>query len=817
MRRQTRIWIILLAALTALLLAAALVLLTGRVHLPRPAPAAVPAEPEASPTPVPVSALRGVVVISELMEKNRSVAADEDGDFSDWIELYNAGDETVSLGGWRIADEAGGNGWELPDVRLAGGDRMLVFASKKDRRGSVLHTDFGLSADEELYLRDAEGALVDSAACGGCRGDVSMALGPDGQWAPSLYPTPGFENTRAGYEKYQQLLTPAGPLVINEAAVANFGLLNAGGHDDCDWVELKNVSDGTLLLSDYYLSDDRKDLRKWRMPETSLRAGERILFVCDGEPGGRYGSILCTGFSLDSTEDQLYLTDGAGRLLDCVSLRDIPVGGSYGRMDGLPGFFFFAKPTPGRDNADGARFVAVPPVSLTPDGVYENTAAVTLTLRGEGTIRYTLDGSLPTEESPAYTGPLKVDKTCAVRAVCFAGDALPSRPLNLSFFLNEGHSLPVVSLVTDSPRGFDGMYDGGHKGLELPGALALYRGAGADFSIGCGVSMNGETSLLLPKKNMALRFRGAYGQEFLYCDLFGGGVTEFRSLLLRAGQDQDQAVIRNELAQRLCELAGGRVVNQRSLFCALYINGQYRGLYTLKEKANEQLYASLAGVSRKSVELYEAPIPYGSDLFEDFIHLALTGDMRLDENYGKLCAAVDIDSLIDWLFFEGYCANTDVTSGNLRYVRSAEADGKWRLMFYDLDAAFRNPGSMYANLMSPYAAEHIQISGAVLPLMENAQFRDRFLTRAAELLGGVLSNETVLAEIDRMAEEIRPELARDLARFGRDLSGWEWNLRQLRELIAQGDWRQQNVDALCRSFELSDAERARYFGDIDKS
>lgn len=54
---------------------------------------------------------------------------------------------------------------------------------------------------------------------------------------------------------------------------------------------------------------------------------------------------------------------------------------------------------------------------------------------------------------------------------------------------------------------------------------------------------------------MSLRFRGSYGQETLQYDIFGGGATEFTNLLLRAGQDQEQAIIRNELSQSLCEKA----------------------------------------------------------------------------------------------------------------------------------------------------------------------------------------------------------------------------------------------------------------------
>ena len=62
----------------------------------------------------------------------------------------------------------------------------------------------------------------------------------------------------------------------------------------------------------------------------------------------------------------------------------------------------------------------------------------------------------------------------------------------------------------------------------------------------------------------------------------------------------------------------------------------------------------------------------------------MTNDLSEPENYEEICRRLDVDSLIDWLILEGYFANDDLTFGNVRYCRSTENDGKWRLMFYDL-------------------------------------------------------------------------------------------------------------------------------------
>ena len=94
------------------------------------------------------------VVISEIMASNSSTLADEDGDYSDWIELYNSSTNIVNLGGWYLADRATNlTHWQFPATNLGPSRFLVVFASNKDRRvaGAPLHTNFKLGASGE-YL-----------------------------------------------------------------------------------------------------------------------------------------------------------------------------------------------------------------------------------------------------------------------------------------------------------------------------------------------------------------------------------------------------------------------------------------------------------------------------------------------------------------------------------------------------------------------------------------------------------------------------------------------------------------------------------------
>lgn len=99
-------------------------------------------------------AASAVVYISEFMAQNQTGLTDEDGEHSDWLELYNAGSAAVSLNGWYLTDNPDDlRRWQFPastpDVTLAPGDRLVVFASRKDRKvlANRLHTNFKLETN----------------------------------------------------------------------------------------------------------------------------------------------------------------------------------------------------------------------------------------------------------------------------------------------------------------------------------------------------------------------------------------------------------------------------------------------------------------------------------------------------------------------------------------------------------------------------------------------------------------------------------------------------------------------------------------------
>ncbi len=102
--------------------------------------------------------------ISEFMADGNRTYADEDGDYPDWIEIFNAGSETANLKGWHLSDDPGNPTlWTFPTVILEPGKFLLVFASGKDRAeaNQPLHTNFRLDpAGENLALIHSDGQTI---------------------------------------------------------------------------------------------------------------------------------------------------------------------------------------------------------------------------------------------------------------------------------------------------------------------------------------------------------------------------------------------------------------------------------------------------------------------------------------------------------------------------------------------------------------------------------------------------------------------------------------------------------------------------------
>ncbi len=189
----------------------------------------------------------GQVVINEILSSNQTILEDEDGDYEDWIEIFNTGSEPVSLNGYGLTDRSGRDHffrWVFPDTTLGAGEFLLVWASGKNRRvpGKPLHTSFRIDRDgEPLRLSDFNGARVDTLPPVALNTDYSYGRYPDGSddWHVFKTPTPGQPNSPDG--------------IVRLLSVPVFS--HNGGFHERDFrleLSLDNAPEGAVI---YYTTD----------------------------------------------------------------------------------------------------------------------------------------------------------------------------------------------------------------------------------------------------------------------------------------------------------------------------------------------------------------------------------------------------------------------------------------------------------------------------------------------------------------------------------------------------------------------------------
>lgn len=150
------------------------------------------------------------VVINEFMASNDTTAADADGEFDDWIELYNISGTTVDMSGWYITDKADNiTKFQFQNGLSLDADEYLIIWADEDSIQGDLHANFKLSSNGEVViLSDASQNIVDSVTFGAQVTDVSYARFPNGTGNFILQaPTFNAENSPNSTSKIKKVFT----------------------------------------------------------------------------------------------------------------------------------------------------------------------------------------------------------------------------------------------------------------------------------------------------------------------------------------------------------------------------------------------------------------------------------------------------------------------------------------------------------------------------------------------------------------------------------------------------------------------------------
>ncbi|PKM64394.1 MAG: hypothetical protein CVU96_03095, partial [Firmicutes bacterium HGW-Firmicutes-20] len=416
----------------------------------------------------------------------------------------------------------------------------------------------------------------------------------DGKWMEAISISPGYPNNNAGISEFAHNHIPnKNSLLINEVMSRNTKFLPHNGANTYDWIEFFNNSNQTIDLSTYTITTSLNDPQRFRLPQIQLQPGQYFILIASGEPNLSTQTYKHANFKVSDIESLYLFKDNT--LMDSVFIADIPVNTSYGRMD-EGGFGYMTNPTPGAKNQGGVRQVSISPKPLLASGVYNQADSLLFELETFGPAYFTTDGSEPTVRSRRYQGPVQLDKTSVIRYVTIEEGKLSSVVKTSSYIINENHTLPVLSMTLDPADFLHLTTDVWTVGIEYPGHAELYED-GSFFSIDAGIRLFGGSVRGLPKKSFALKFKRQYGESKLNYSVFDTrDYSQFDTLVLRSGsQDYSNAFFRDVLATSLVDGVTNLSV-QAYKPVILYINGNYYGIFNIREKVDEDYISGLYNV-----------------------------------------------------------------------------------------------------------------------------------------------------------------------------------------------------------------------------
>ncbi|MDR1262085.1 MAG: lamin tail domain-containing protein [Oscillospiraceae bacterium] len=295
------------------------------------------------------------IEISEIMCSNAYAVPDDNGEFSDWIELRNTSAKPVPLKGMSLSDRPGRIKFVFPDITIEAGAYLVVYASGSSALdpSKPLHVPFRLSAKgETVYLFDAAGELRSYVTFHQMNSNESYALTETGEYAVTAQPSPGYPNTQTGYESYHAESTVEyGVIKLNEISSRNRSAIVDEDGDASDWIELINERNTPMSIEGYALSDDESRLSKWVFPKgASIPANGVLLVFASGKNRTDPNGELHTSFKIDGEREAILLTNPRGQLIDHTVPELVPKDASWARSPDLSQWEITHQATPGQPN-----------------------------------------------------------------------------------------------------------------------------------------------------------------------------------------------------------------------------------------------------------------------------------------------------------------------------------------------------------------------------------------------------------------------------------------------------------------------------------
>lgn len=607
-------------------------------------------------------------------------------------------------------------------------------------------------------------------------------------------------------------------VILNEISASNLTAYADGFGEYEDWVELYNPAGTPVDISGWYLSDSQNNPLKWQFPPgTQVAANGRTVIFCSGR--NTTVAPFHTNFKLGQTQQEwVVLCDQNGNVVDDYKLLDpTKTNGSRGRTtDGAPTWSLFPVATPGAANTGASPEYTARPQLSPAAGFYAGAQNVTMTSPVPGaTIRYTLDGSTPSATSTLYTGPVNIPATTVVRAIAIDPDPLvPSSFIETNtYFINVTHTIAVLSASGDQVE----TLLNGNGGIQPLGVLEYFGEDGVlrDEALG-EFNEHGQDSWAYDQRGVDFiaRDQTGYNDGINYPIFRTKTRPHFQRLIIKAAAGDNYefgpgqpAHIRDPYVQALSQV-GGLKVDERSYEpCVLYINGQYWGVYDLREKVDDSDFTKYYyGQDEFNIQYLktwggtwnEYGGPQASADWNALRNFIATNNMGDPVAFNYVDSLLNWESLVDYFCLNSYTVCADWLNWNTGWWRGRDPNGdkkRWRYTLWDMDATFGHYANFTGipdqtanadpcnaeNLPNPGGQGHTEILEKLM--LENQMVHDYYVNRYIDLGNTLFNCDFMLPFLDSLVGNIAPEMPGQVARWGGSVADWQNNVQILRDFI----------------------------------
>jgi gliding motility-associated-like protein len=614
-------------------------------------------------------------------------------------------------------------------------------------------------------------------------------------------------------------------VLINEYSCSNITTVLDAYNQRSDWMELYNAGAVGVNLTGYYLSDDPSNLMKWQIPAVTVMnpaARKMVYFSGRGVVHAGTGQIH-PDFKLRQTiGDWVILSDPAGSVVDSFKLKITQRNHSWGReIDASPNWGLFNVPTPNTTNNAQQTYVSYAPkvVFSQAAGFYAGTQNITLTCPDPNvTIRYTINGAAPTAASTLYTGPIAVAATTAIRAIAIHNNTsiLNSMIETNTYFINETSTMDIVSLC--------GTYQGAgslfNNSANIYSSFEYFTNTGTQIleMEGGRASRHGNDSWAYPQKGMDFEAMDESGdKDAFYHKLFGTSLRDKfdRIMLKAAGSDNywnnqpgnpgpdNGAHLRDVFAMTLGEKYNLDMDFRRWHPVLVFINGQYWGVYDMRERVDADYFEYYYGKDRSKVDHLSywggLNIRMGSDTGWNNLYTYITSNnMAVPANYNHVKQYLNVNSFCQYFIINSYLVNKDWLNWNTMWWRGRGNNNpiKWRYAMWDMDAICLLDQPNYTGLSNTTANNNpcepenlfqnnstIKHTDMLTNLLDNAEFSQAYKDNWLLMLNGPFECKNIIAHLDSIENILTPEMTRQAVRWGGSLANWQANVDSVRSFL----------------------------------